>query len=135
MIIITHLLHRSTLLKLLLIIVQKYFSLGLRPQQQSKVSLLSLENLIKRQEILLGNITVELQGLRNTNDELSKEIVRLRSLETSSKVKTNKTNKTPSTVQGEFGDNIPTKCNDLIYQIFYPQPPSVSSPSFFHLPV
>ena len=81
---------------------------------------------------MLGNITLELGELRRTNDELTKDLVRLRSLETCSEVKTIKTSKVgamPSEVVGELGDNHITSCNHLIHQRSYPQTPTVPLPS------
>ena len=63
----------------------------------------SLESTIKHQEILLGNMTLELHELRKTNDELFRKLVRSSSHETCSRVEINKTN---SNIVDEPGEKI-----------------------------
>ena len=76
------------------------------------IKIASLESSIKHQEILLGNITLELHELRKTNDELSKELARLRLQEACFEVNINNINKNSLTISknnniiDELGDKI-----------------------------
>ena len=94
-----------------------------------EIKIASLESTIKHQEILLGNITLELHELARTNDELAKELVRLRSRETYSEV-------TNTNFTGEPGDNsslsplLSVNLPSLPHLPSLSQPPSLSPPPF-----
>ena len=93
------------------------------------IKIASLESSIKHQEILLGNITLELHELRKTNDELSKELARLRLQEACSEVNINNINKNSLNIGKRKNNNIIDELGDKIVP---PLPPLIDNISHQH---